>query len=143
TLTISPVYDRHGHIIGASTTAIDITERQAWEAQLLQSEASLRENRDVLQLAMSTARMGAWSRDLVGGEMWWSPEFATLCGFDSNDATDARNRLFAHVRPEDQERLPRAIEEAVKDHRDYTVEYEFRHAKTGEWRWMESRGRAE
>ena len=41
-VTISPVRDRHGHIIGASKTARDITARKAWEAQLVRSEEALR-----------------------------------------------------------------------------------------------------
>jgi two-component system, chemotaxis family, CheB/CheR fusion protein len=135
-IALSPVYDRHSQIIGASTTARDITARKRWERQL-------REHRDVMKLAMSTGQMGAWSRDLVLNTMWWSPEFAELCGFDSDDSTYARDRLFAQVRPEDRERLPKLIQQAVGEHRDYAVEFEFQHARTGEWRWMESRGRAE
>ena len=41
-VTISPVYDRHGHIIGASKTARDITTRKAWEDQLVRSEEAQR-----------------------------------------------------------------------------------------------------
>jgi two-component system CheB/CheR fusion protein len=47
-VTISPVHDRHGHIIGASTTARDITTRKEFETSLAQAAESLRENRDVL-----------------------------------------------------------------------------------------------
>ena len=41
-VTISPVRDRHGHIIGASKTARDITTRKAWEDQLVRSEEAQR-----------------------------------------------------------------------------------------------------
>src|SRR4030095_4714944 len=41
-VTISPVYDRHGHIIGASKTARDVTARREWEAQLKRSEEAQR-----------------------------------------------------------------------------------------------------
>src|SRR6185295_14004473 len=47
------------------------------------------------------------------------------------------------VKPEDGERLSRTIEEALRERKDYAVEFEFQQAKTGEWRWMEARGRAE
>jgi PAS domain S-box-containing protein len=120
-----------------------IAERTLFAVETARTAQDLRESRNVMQLGMRTARMGAWSRDLVTGTMWWSPEFAELCGFDSNDATHARDRLFAQVRPADRTRLPKVIEDAIAQHHDYTVEYEFQHARTGEWRWMESRGRAE
>jgi PAS domain S-box-containing protein len=41
-VTISPVYDRHGHIIGASTTGRDISTRKEWEERLLRSEEAQR-----------------------------------------------------------------------------------------------------
>ncbi len=42
-VTISPVRDHHGHIIGASKTARDITARKVWEEQLVRSEEALQE----------------------------------------------------------------------------------------------------
>jgi PAS domain S-box-containing protein len=42
-VTISPVRDRHGHTIGASKTARDITARKRWEEQLVRSEETLQE----------------------------------------------------------------------------------------------------
>lgn len=120
-----------------------VAERTLFAVETARAAAALREHRDVMTLAMSTARMGAWTRDMVHNTMWWSPEFAELCGFNASDANVARDRLLAQVRPEDRERLPRLIAEAVAQHRDYVIEYEFQHARTGEWRWMESRGRAE
>jgi len=139
---ISPVYDRHGHIIGASKTGRDITARKAWEQQLQRSEEALREQRDVMQLAMSTAKMGAWTRDLVLDTVWWSPEFADIFGM-ADDTNYDRERLFAFLKPEDRERLRRIVEAALLERRDYAVDFEFQHARTGEWRWLEARGRAE
>lgn len=148
---------------GGTLTAIlvmcDSTPRQ-WEpseAQLLEQVAertlfavegaraalALRAHRDVMQLAMSTAKMGAWSRDLALDSVWWSPEFAEIVGFAGDDVDYDRNRLFAIIRPEDRARLPRVIEDALKSRQDYAIEFEFQHARTGEWRWMEVRGRAE
>ena len=120
-----------------------VAERTLFAVESARADQKLRDHRDVMQLAMSTGRMGAWSRDLVLEKMWWSPEFAELCGFPSDDPTFARERLFAQVRPEDRERLPQLIERAVAEHRDYIIEFEFQNYRTGEWRWMESRGRAE
>jgi PAS domain S-box-containing protein len=91
---------------------------------------------------MNTAKMGAWSRDLILDTVWWSPEFAELCGFAA-DETFTRDGLFSQVRPEDRQRLPALIEQALQDHRDYAIEFEFQNVRSGEWRWMEARGRAE
>ncbi|MSO35658.1 MAG: PAS domain S-box protein [Acidobacteria bacterium] len=41
-LTVSPAHDRHGHTMGASTTARDVTERKVAEARLPHSEEAHR-----------------------------------------------------------------------------------------------------
>jgi two-component system CheB/CheR fusion protein len=135
-VTVSPVHDRHGLIIGASSTARDITTRKEWEA-------NLRQSRDVLAFAMQAGSMGAWSRDLEHDTVWWSSEFATLMGFDPDDRNYSRERLFERVSPEDRDRLPRVIAQSLAERRDYSIEFRFQHARTGEWRWMEARGRAQ
>ena len=119
-----------------------VAERTLFAVESARAMQALRENRDVLAFAMSAGRMGAWSRDLSVDGIWWSPELAALFGFDREDVNYSRERLFSLLSPEDQARLPAAIEAALAKHEDYLLEFQFRHAKTGEWRWMEARGRA-
>ena len=45
------------------------------------------------------------------------------------------------LHPDDRERVRDALDQALQNHRDYVVEYRFRH-RSGEWRWMEGRGRS-
>ena len=75
--------------------------------------------------------------------VWWSPEFASLFGFSPEDQDFNRERLLERIAPEDRERLPKALEQALTTRQDYALEFRFQHAKTGEWRWMEARGRAQ
>jgi PAS domain S-box-containing protein len=125
-----------------ATLLEQVAERTLYAVESARANAALRENRDVLAFAMSAGRMGAWSRDLTADAVWWSPELATLYGFDPGDADYSRERVLSLVRQEDRERLNGAIEDVVARRRDYAIEFQFRHARTGEWRWMEARGRA-
>jgi len=120
-----------------------VAERTLFAIESARAAQALREHRDVMQLAMSTAHMGAWTRDLLLDTVWWSPEFAELLGMSPDDTNYDRNRLFGQVKAEDRLRLPGIIEAALEAHQDYQVDFEFQHARTGEWRWMEARGRAE
>lgn len=120
-----------------------VAERTLFAVESARAAQALREHRDVMHLAMRTARMGAWTRDLMLDSVWWSSEFAELFGFAADDTNYDRQRLFAQVKPEDRTRLPQAIDQAIREHRDYVVEFEFQHAQSGEWRWMQARGRAE
>jgi len=120
-----------------------VAERTLFAVESARASQALREHRDVMSLAMSTGRMGAWTRDLVLDTVWWSPEFAELFGFSPDDTDYQRSRLFAQLKPEDQQRLPKLIEDSLHERRDYIFEFQIEHARTGEWRWIEARGRAE
>ncbi len=120
-----------------------VAERTLFAVEGARAAHALRENRDVLAFAMSAGRMGAWSRDLTVDDVWWSPELAVLFGFDADDVNYSRERLFSLIEPEDRLRLSSAIEAALAKREDYVLEFRFRHARTGEWRWMEARGRAQ
>ncbi len=120
-----------------------VAERTLYAVEGARAAAALRENRDVLSFAMQAGRMGAWSRDLTMNTVWWSPEIVALFGLNPGDHEHSRERLLGLMAPEDHERLPRAVEEALAKKQDYVLEFKFQHAQTGEWRWMEARGRAQ
>jgi PAS domain S-box-containing protein len=112
----------------------DVTDR-------VHAETALRESRDVLELAMRGGSMGAWSRNLITNEVWWSRELEALFGVQPGDFDRTERGFFEFVHPHDRPAVRLAVDEAVERGSDYIVEFRFRHAN-GEWRWMEGRGRA-
>ena len=102
-----------------------VAERTLFAVESARAAQSLRENRDVLQFALSAGRMGAWSRDLSLDAIWWSPELAILFGFDVDDVDYSRERLFSLLRPEDRLRLTSSIEAALAKREDYVLEFQF------------------
>jgi PAS domain S-box-containing protein len=115
-------------------TVIDVTAR-------MEAEAALRHSRDVLSLAMRGGAMGAWSRDLATNAVWWSPELEEIVGLPPGAFSGTEDAFFDLVHADDREAVRRAVGAAVVDRTDYIVDFRFRHA-SGEWRWMEGRGRA-
>ena len=101
----------------------------------------LRTNREVLALAMRAARIGVWSRDLPDGQVWWSPELEEIFGLAPGAFGVRYGDYVALILEDDRDYIDRAVAEAIRDHADYRIEFRFRHA-SGEWRWMEGRGRA-
>jgi PAS domain S-box-containing protein len=140
-VAVSPVHDRHGQVIGASTTARDITTRKEWEATLAQANASLRESRDVLALAMMAGRMGAWSRNLATNAVWWSRDLEEMFGLPPGGFNQTEDGFFDLVHEADRGAVAKAVETAIAQRTSYAVEFRFRHS-SGEWRWMEGRGQA-
>jgi PAS fold len=61
-ITVSPIRDSNGEVIGASTVARDITERK-------QALDALRTSQQLLERAELSAGMGSWEWDLASGEV--------------------------------------------------------------------------
>ena len=133
-LVLAPVTDVAGRVLFVAATGTDITERK-------RAEATLRESRDVLALAMRGGRMGSWSRNLVTNEVWWSRELEELFGLPPGGFTGTRDGFHAFVHQDDDAALRAAVDTAVAARTDYMVEFRVRTA-SGEWRWMDGRGRA-
>jgi len=119
-----------------------VAERTLFAVESARATARLRENHEVLALAMQAGKMGVWSRDLTLDTVWWSPELATIFGLSPADYDYSRMRLLEFVSPEDRVRLPAAIEQALEARQDYALQFQFTHAASGELRWMEARGKA-
>ena len=95
----------------------------------------------MLALAMRGGSMGAWSRNLVTNEVWWSQELEDDLRLEPGGFSRTEAGFFEFVHPEDRAAVRRAVDDAVEERTDYIVEFRFHHAD-GEWRWMEGRGRA-
>jgi PAS domain S-box-containing protein len=122
-------------------TVVDITERKRLEGELRHHASEAEKGRDVLTLAMRGGSMGAWSRNLATNEVWWSPELEAIFGLSPGEFGRTEDGFFKLVHPEDRSAVAAAVARALDDRSDYVVDFRFRHA-SGEWRWMEGRGRA-
>jgi PAS domain S-box-containing protein len=133
-LTVSPIKNESGAIIGASKIARDITGRK-------EAEDLLRESQAILALSMQSSQMGAWTRDLATETVWWSEELEAIFGLKKGAFGASVKAFFDLVYEEDRGAVWNEIERAVEEHREYWLEFRFWHAD-GSVRWMEGRGRA-
>ena len=122
-LTISPLKDREGKVIGLSKIARDITERKL-AAETAQASAKL------LSLAGQMGKLGAWAVELPSSQVTWSEEVRRIheveIGYDPN----LESALDFFPLP-DRIRL----EEALNTGQPYDLELRFITAK-GNHRWV-------
>ncbi len=130
---VVPLIDGEGNLRNWVGMHTDIEARR-------QAEAALRESRDVLSLAMRAGRMGAWWKDVGTGRVWWSPELVEIFGLPAGYQPPPGGGIFDLIHDDDRDAMNRVVERAVESGGDYVIEFRFRHA-SGEWRWMEGRGR--
>jgi len=85
--------------------------------------------------------MGTWVRGIPDHQVEWSAELEEVFGLAPGSFGGTESAFRELVHPEDRPRLQRAVEQAIADRTDYVIEFRFRHA-SGEWRWMDGRGKA-
>ena len=95
----------------------------------------------MLRLAIYGARLGTWARLLADGSVYWSRELEEIFGLAPDTFEGTHDAFMARIHSEDRDLLTEAVERAVQTHADYSVEFRFQHT-SGEWRWMDGRGRA-
>ena len=128
-VTISPIRDRVGRIIGASKVARDITP--------------LKVERERLQLALDAASNGLWDWDLRTGYVHRSPHYYQAAGFEPGEDTHDFEFFKRTIDPRD-------VDNALQCMNNYRsglsdrIEFEYRLVdKQGPTnRWMMARGKA-
>jgi len=95
-LTISPIHDSDGTVIGMSTIARDITDRKTADERAQALSRALEEARDTLELVTVGAADGITIQDARGAVVYANLAAARLSGYGSVEefiAADPRERL--------------------------------------------------
>ncbi len=132
-LTISPLRDSKGRVIGASKIARDITERKA-------VEAALRESQTQLALALESSRTAMFDWDVVERRGPWNPQLAAIYAFNPAQKYIVAEEWQALFHPDEVPRLREEAERALKDQDQFQFEYRAIRPD-GEVRWILSHGR--
>ena len=122
-VTVSPIRDEAGEIVGASAIARDISERKRDEAAMLAKERELEQTCAFLERAEALSRTGTWILGLGDPPtLVWSKECFRLLGMD--EKTPLSVELFLSlVHPDDRERLSSVMATAIANHQSYEVEH--------------------
>jgi PAS domain S-box-containing protein len=132
-LTISPIRDNDGRVIGASKIARDITQQKAHERALRDGEARL-------NIALEAGGMGAWEWNIEQSKVTWSPQLEAIHGLPAGTFGGTFEDFQRDIHPEDRVRVFETIGAAVESGNDYRVEYRFVRPD-GSIGWLEARGR--
>jgi PAS domain S-box-containing protein len=129
-LTISPVRDDQGVIIGASKIARDVSEDKRTQVALLASETRFRQLADTMPQIV-------WTADPDGyvdyyNERWY--EFTSLARDEFGDSSWERI-----IHPEDTQRAHETYYAAINSGQPYDIEYRLTDRSEKRWRWFVGR----
>jgi PAS domain S-box-containing protein len=132
-LTVSPVRNAQGMVVGASKIARDVTERK-------RAEQTLAERNLQLAIAGRAALVGSYVYDVKRGTMQVSQGYATIHGLPEGTTETTIGEWRARVHPEDLARAEGLRDQAFADRQNEdNAEYRIV-LSTGEVRWIERRG---
>ncbi|MDE3039547.1 MAG: PAS domain S-box protein [Nitrospirota bacterium] len=131
-LTLSPVKNAEGKIIGSFAIIRDITERKRVEEEL-------RRSLEYLEMAQAGAEAGLWDWDIRSNRVTWSEQHYRLYGLSPATIPSYENWL-ASVYEEDRQRADLNVREAVKRCSDLNHDFRIIHPERG-LRWLVAIGR--
>jgi len=105
-ISMSPILDEAGKIVGAAAFTRDISMRIAAEERLRRSEAQLAD-------AQQLAALGSWEWDVVSNEVTWSPELYRILGCDPDRSAASYKGYFDAVHPSDRPMAEAAAQDAL------------------------------
>ncbi len=138
-LTISPVRDQEGRIIGVSKIARDITERNRTEAERDRLLGDLLENEERYRLALDAGEMGVWDWDIAAARITWSKRVAEIYGMCLEDFDGSLDMFARHTYPEDSQRVTQAIQASLEKDAPYLIEFRIVQVN-GTVRWIYTSG---
>ncbi len=129
-VTVSPIRDPHGNIVGASKVASDITERKLASEALADSERELRKltgelerERRRLVEAQAMAKLGSWHTDLVTMNVIWSEETCRIFESDPTQRFIDHEMFLSFVHPDDRAFVNKAFEDSMASESECSLEH--------------------
>ena len=117
-----PLRDDSGKIVRWYGTATDIEDRKRAEQALQRSEAYLAE-------AQKITHTGSWAYDVAKRRMTYSSEeHHRLFGFDPAAGMPGAGDWVRRIHPDDRETVMQAMEQTIRDRRDYELEHRVVHS---------------
>jgi len=132
-LSISPIRDSTGKVVGFSKIARDITQRRRAENELAEANERLR-------LAFEAGSAGGWDYDLKTGKDTWFGNAHAQLGMTPDETSGSRVEFWERIHEDDRERVEHALEVAKQKRHDFGEDLRVVW-RDGTIHWLRSRGR--
>lgn len=131
-VTVSPIKDKAGKIIGISKIARDITEHNQLTRQL-------GENEQRMQLATEATAVGIWEWNTRTGQIHWDRQMFRIYGVEPTPGGFVNYEIWKNaVLPEDLAAQEDALQNLIRSHGRGSLEFRIQRASDGELRYVQA-----
>jgi PAS domain S-box-containing protein len=134
-LTISPIRNSDGIIVGASKIARNITTQK-------RLNVALRESDERFRMAIESTNLGTWEFQPMTGQLNWSEECCKIFNVPADSVIDYQF-FSTHIVPEDNAYVEKEIQKALdpSGSGELNIEYRIKRSGDGMIRWVKSQGK--
>ncbi len=115
-LSLSPIRDAAGQVVGIAAIERDVTAQKRAAQALARSQASLAN-------AQRIAHLGNWDWDIRANELAWSDEIYRIFGVEPGAFEATYDAFLAFVHPADRDAVQRAVTGALDDGTEYAIDH--------------------
>lgn len=115
-LTVEPLHDPGGAVVGITCASVDVTDRRRAEEQLRRSNARLAE-------AERVARMGSWEWEIAANRVHWSAGLFEIYGIEPDAFSGQYEPGSERIHPDDRDRIDAAVRHAVETCSSIDLDY--------------------
>jgi len=130
-ITVSPVHDSSGTIVGASKIARDV-------GPVLESQRRVRESEERFRTLAETISQFVWIANADGRIVWYNRQFYDYTGLTETDIAESLKTRVLH--PDEAERVHASFRRSIETGEPWEETFRLRGRK-GEYRWYLSRGK--
>ncbi len=106
------------------------------------AEETLKDTEERLRLAIKGTNDGVYDWDLETGDLYWSPQFKSLLGYEEGELAASRETLDSLLHPVDRDTVWETVDKYLRrDLSDLSCVFRLHH-KAGHWVWVSMRGKA-
>ena len=111
-------------------------------SKILATKDDLRNSEERYRLVEDAVNEGIWDWNIETDVCYRSPHWKRMLGYGENDAPTTMVALKHQMHPHDRVAVDNALQAHLADNVPYSIEFRLQ-AKNGDYRWVQSRGKAQ
>lgn len=104
------------------------------------NELKIKEQKEKLEVALEASKIGLWEWDIANNKITWDHNSYKMLGYSDDEFTIDYDLWRSFVHTDDQEKVHSSIHFQLSYRDNFVVEYRYK-TKSGEWLWVEGRGK--